>query len=510
MSPTGPAPVGPHCQTEPVTIDLSESPPPIGPLRRRAQRLLAVAATVIVAAAVVVAVRVGASRPAAIAFDGRLGWLEALALAPPRGSLAADLTFIADLTDRVTALVRSAEDTHPDLVAANGRRDPRQEVALLYGEDIAGRRVILLALRIPLPAVPPSGDDPLRRMPGRTTFVWLSGPRGATAGYLATAFTRSPLPDLRTGTLLPQPLLVAVVGEDVVERDSVGCIADPNCLMIALAPPQCSVATAPASAPTDFRTEPTGSYLVRTAQTYRLERWRVTCDGVVREERGMPPMWQPGFFGRETITGALAEARGPLPELYRDERQAAATIDLLQRINGSRLAGPPRVVWAGPAIGVDPDHAGLGPDAAADVTAMIAVGRSIDSRWLAGYTVAAERSGGLVIASATFPVTADPTPPHGMLAIVDPFSDDEQILVVGPTTATSVRLVGPGGRVSTAPVVDDRAVLTPVPPIPAERLAGVRVEAVDATGAVVATGPVTTAVPDTVVSRWDEPMLCCA
>lgn len=495
-------------------IDLNEDPPPVGALRRW-QRLLAVVTAVLVAAAVIVAIRIGTSRPA-LQFDNRVGWLEALAAAPPRGGLAADQAFLDEMTARVTALVRDADTFHPELVAADGRRDPRQEVRILYADDIDGRRIVLIALQLPLPPIEPTGDNnPFRRMPGRTKFVWLIGPRGATAGYLATALTRGPLPELRTGTLLPEPLLVAVIGTDLSDRDgSPTCVSDPDCLMIALAPPQCSVATAPAAEPSDFQPEPTGSYLVRTARTFRLELWQVTCDGVVREQRRMPSMWLSRFHEREEVAAALAETRGLTAEQRLDEnlpRQAAFAIELLQRTSGLPLTGPPQVVWAGPTTNLDRDRAGLAPDPDGAILAMVTVAPTLDSRWLAGYTVNQSRpNAGLVVADASFTLPADPTAPASMLAIADPFTRDQQILAVGPTTATSMRLADPvRGGVTESPVVDGKAVLTPMPPIPADRLADASVAAVDASGTVVATTTVTTAVPYPHVDRWDEPTLCC-
>lgn len=228
--------------------------------------------TVLLAAAVAIGV-VGigpshAPRPAPPPTTGPLAWVEKLVDAPPRGGLAGDATFTKALLDRVTGLVRDNTDVTA-LIALDGRPHPEQEVRLLFAADIEDLRVAVLALRLPAMV-----DE----INGRTKIVSLTGLRGATVDQLVAPVTgASTSLSVDTTTSPAQPFTVIRAGRE-------------NPVWLGLAPPQCSISTATDPAATDFRDEPTGSYIVRTPANARPEYWRLTCDGTVREERRAPSL----------------------------------------------------------------------------------------------------------------------------------------------------------------------------------------------------------------------------
>jgi len=488
-----------------MTIDLDvESGPVPARLSRRRQRALVAAVVVAVAGAALAAVNLDPPprqpRPS-LQLDGSLGWVEKLVDAPPRGGLAADEAFVTEMTGGVTQIVRSEGFHHPDLIAANGVRNPLQEVRLIYADDVGDARIVLLALRIPFPAVESTGRDPFRNHPGRTKVVWVTAPRGASASTLTTAFASTPLPGLHSGSVIANPLLIAVVGDDALTDDVLSgtCADDAECTMIALVPPECTFATA-SDDPTDFQPEPTGSYLVRTPQTYRPEYWRITCDGVIREERPVPPLWQPSSLSPDDVSTAIAELAG-LSTLQ--IRQVSFIMDHLRL---EPTTGPIRTVWVSE-TDVDYTDGGFAPSNATPIQVMVAVAPSLGSTWLACYSLYQQRSGeSAIAATVNYRLDTDPTAPAGMLAILQPFLPDgwQQILAIAPPPATTVRLVDPDTRaVSESALIDGSAILTPDLRIPDRRLPGAQVVALDATGTVVATTQVATPGTGNHTANWD-------
>jgi len=480
-----------------VTIELGPTNPeePDGPPPRRGgrQRRLVAGVAAAVALAAIVAVNLGTPPPPpppppVMELYGQLAWIEKLVDAPARGGLAADETFVREMTDEVTELIR-ARRYHPHLQAVDDQAHPDQEVKLLYADDVGDVRIVLLALRLPFPATEPTGYNPFRELPGRTKVVWLTGPRGAPASSLATVFTERPPPGMLVGSTWAYPLLVAVAGDNTGGGWSFGCAPGAECTMVALTPPGCTFATAVEYDPTNFRPEPTDSYLVRTVHTYRLEFWRVTCDGVVREERLAPPMWEPRPPSSAEIVDALAGSIGLTAEQQASEEvlgQAAMTIDYIHHLSGVPTTGPPRVLWAGMPPEQDLISAGISPEAG-PVLAMVAVAPSVRSTWLAGYTVYQKRPDGDIAAGDVFRLPSDPTAPDGMIAVKLAYSITE-ILVIAPATATTVRLVDSGGAIiAESSLVDRSAFLRPPSGLGPDRLSTTEVVAVDATGATVAT-----------------------
>ncbi len=499
---------------------------------------------VLVAGAVLVAVDRDDPRVApAPAPAGFLGWVDALVAAPPRGTLAADASFTRDVVGRVTVIVRTGA-FHADLVAVDGQLHREQEVHLLFAEDVRDRRVVVLALRLPVGREAASGP------PGRTRVLWLAGPRGASANALASVLTARPVPGVLSGSGDAEPLLVAAVGH-----------AGTGVIYVGLTPPGCTLSTAPITEPDEFR--PVGSWLVRTPGTSRPEFWRATCDGVVRAERPAPNVT--GQFltelPDEVVDAALAglscedsrdgvHALLPHPatrdELHallphpatRDELHALlphpatrnefhallphpatrnelhallphpATRDELVRgqvqytlaelLTNFALLGEPRILWCGL-----PDGMAAAPvPTGSTVRVMLAVAPTVRPPWAGAISTFVNTPGGASYGSgSTFRLGADPTGPTSTLAVHLPGVDAAtQVLVLARPPAATVRLLpSDGGVGEPVALVDGAAALSVRPGTVVD---GLRVEAIDETGAPVAAVTVAADGGHDVISNW--------
>ncbi len=392
--------------------------------------------------------------------DGYQGWVEDLAYAPPRGGLAGDEAFTQELTDRVIEAVRT-NPYHPDLLDADRTVNPEQEVRLLFADDIDDQRIALLALLAPT-AVDPSV--------GRVRVAWIAGPRGAPASLLAQELTSRPGPDVESGSDSARPFHVAVLGED-------GAVTT----MIGIAPPGCSVSTAPATEPTGLRPEPTGSYIVRTSGADRLEYWQVTCDGVVRE-RTLPP-WHLSEPSPEVVDAALEGAAGlsATDRASDDVRRKVSRMIQHFSLGADALpTGAPRVLWAGRPPGIVP--------AGAWVT--VAVAPAPGQSWIGVVEVIVGSGAG----GTRFHLRTDPTAEGFLLAVSIGSSGTDPpalIMVVTPPAVATVRLLAADETPLAESVVVDRGTTLAVPleslledhEIPE----GLHVVAYDAGGAPVAT-----------------------
>jgi len=202
----------------------------------------------------------------------------------PRGPLARDAAFVADLTWQMTLRVRDSE-----FAVLNKRAYHAAD--LVFAGDVGERRVVLLALEA-------AGSS-------RPDALWLSAPAGASAAELTGRH------GLRVFSEGLQPL-------EIGHLDG---------LTIAVAPAGCEFETAVLPRLNPWHPEPTQSYLVRTPQTALPEWWRVECDGVVRVER---PSMAPRSF----------DVPKHIPITADQYRAAALSF-------GSEVYDAPSVVWAG-------------------------------------------------------------------------------------------------------------------------------------------------------------------
>jgi hypothetical protein len=480
-----------------IELDVTPGEPamPSRPAHRR-RRWLVAGVVVVVIGAAATAVVLGSPPPptpplTTIDLDGRLGWVEKLVDAPPRGAVAGDGTFTRELTDRVTQLIRAGTD-HRHLTAVDEMPHPDQDVKLIYADDIDDRRIVLLALRLPYESwtSAPAYPEPLA-MRGRIRIVWVSGPRGSSPGYLTAAFNQRPPLDLLVGSMLPSPLLVATVGAaQWLGLGATGCDPGVPCTMVALTPPGCTIATAAHGDPSEFRDAPDGSYLVRTAATYRFERWRVTCDGVVREEGFASPMWRTDPPSDEAVDAALETSGLTAVELASGDARNLTfqALAFMQAWTGLPMTEPARVRWTGRL----PDARGLDHSA----LALVAVAR-VGSLWLAGYSVVESADDGTEAYSVgSYLLDEDPTASGRMVAI--PIEDG--ILAIPPPGAATVRYVRPGtGATTESPVVGGVALL---PAAPASRLLAGQIKALDAAGTPVAVDVGAVVFGDDFIAYW--------
>jgi hypothetical protein len=389
-------------------------------------------------------------------FDGYAYWSKTIIDGKPRGSVAAQTDFVAELTRLITDEVRAGTNDP----ALNGFHDeppsPRR-VRVLFAEDVEQRRVVLVA-------VTGNTSEPFLG----TVLVWIEGPRGAAPAYLAEAVAAGDGPaDVSFSTSDAQPFLTTTLDLQA----PVGVDAS-----IAVAPPGCSIETAASPALSDWRPEPTGSYIIRTAATTRAEWWRVTCDGVIRHVRPAPPAFDPASRDRLTVTDeevqrAVADTSGSA-----DRDQARRVLSILVNDGGYTLTARPSVVWGGRVAGVG------GPGTTMVVVAPVIGG----GLWIGVVDTALDRPDpdrpGLGFGS--FTTAADPTHPSTLLAIPLEPEPHTAILVIAPQGTAMVRAIDRGQRLVEAMVTERGTLLT----IPADAdLATLRVDAIDADGALIAT-----------------------
>ncbi len=373
--------------------------------------------------------------PPGVDLAGELRWVASLVEAAPRGLVAADGSFISDLAARIQKL----SDTSGSPAFDGARGQPSDELAarVLFVDDVDDRRVALVALERA------EVLDARRRYP-LTRLLWLAGPRGGSPGVLAGA-VESAAPADGTDYRVTQVEPFAHVGFE----------GGTGPIRVALAPPECEVAATPATDHTEWRPEPTGSYLVRTAAQYVPEYWRVTCVGATRVQ--MPA---PRVVTADGDDGALP---GPVPigpQLVRERPDVGAQSlqATLYEQFGFELLEPARVLWSGP-IAQPPAADAQGATATATVTVVAAP--AARGGWIAGLDFAVEVGPGQFTGVWPTPILSaaiDLGAPDGVLAFRVPgFS--RLVLVLPPAAATWVRLLDRDGRVVAESAVTDPALL---------------------------------------------------
>lgn len=457
-------------QLQEIADGVTPRPDPYGRLMRRRRRwwlrlgvLTSVMATALAGGVVAVA-PAGSPEPNPTPpheFRGELRWEARIIDAPVRGSLAADEAFLADLEHRIERRSRDEGD-HPMFEDTNGRLMGEVDARVVFAEDIDDTRLVALTLqRVSI-------TSPYQRY-GLTRLLWLTGPRGAAAEDLARP---GPAPG---GSRQFRTIDVAPFAYMQVGRVSVG-----------LAPPECEVSTAPSEDLTSWRVEPTRSWIVRTAADYRPEYWRVTCDGVVREEW---PVWRPAIT-RAEVTAALTDAPGQ----PRHDQVAGVMAEMTGQYR-SELITLPRVLWAGivshdeaydsvtalssPILPhYDPYHP--------EVTLLAAP--AARGGWIGHLSIDVDprpESTAPVGTSTDFTTAEDLGAPGTVLGLkVRGWS--RMVFVLAPEGAARVQLVAPDGTVIDDAVVTQRALLLSLP-AEAAMQAGIRVDAFDSAGAVIAT-----------------------
>jgi hypothetical protein len=439
------------------------------PPRRGARWFWAVGVTVLLAAAVVAVTVIGPDHtphPPPPPTGGPLAWMDKLVNAPTRGGLAGDQAFTADLVAQITQLVRSGS-TYDVLRAVDGRVHPEQDVRLIFAADAGDLRIAVLALSLRTQPDPNSGR-------GHTTVLWLSGPRGATGIQLVSSITTRPGPDFMSGNAFPEPFTIVTIGDPAAPLAWVG-----------LAPPQCTIASADdAPDATDFRDEPTGSYVVRTQAAARAEYLRVTCDGVVRSEapapNGTPVL-------HDDAIAALTRAAG-LPELA-DSVAVRRSFGFFARLAGGQLTGQPRLLWAGRV----PNPAALGASAGFGLTVLAAPALRVG--WLVQVAIW-EDFGNPGMNVETLADVA--TGPGDLVAVPVHYIGPVRVAVIAPPGVSAIQVLAEdGSSFSGTPVVNRLAVL------PAGTPAVPRLRAVEAAGGAEPAVPVAMDSGNDTVYNWD-------
>lgn len=470
-----------------MTIDLDA--PAVEPVQRRSRRgWIVVAALFLVATLAAAYVSLSPSPQSAPRhdFSGELRWIASIVDANPRGALAGERAFTRDLAQRIEELAPASPALDSTPVRAR----------VLFAEDIDAHRIALVALQDP-----EISDD--RRRYALTELLWLTGPRGATVpdltGPLTEPFT-GPARGPGYEVVPPEPFVTAQLGDP---RDPV---------WVALAPPQCQIDTAPPANITDWRPVEQGSYLVRRPRQDGPEYWRVTCDGVVREQRAAP---RAGIDSRD-LEQALATAVG-----QPDRDRLGYQLSMLYGAYGSEVLEPARVLWSGPValspaardpaaayafVAVDPTTGAVDtPDAnaATSVTVTIVVAPRAPRGWI-GSIWATIRRGEDVVFDSPGPLFVTPTDPgaDGALLALHVPQWHEQVLVLAPESAASVQLGGGDGSILDVALATSRAVvLAPGQYGPVGEL---RVVALDRIGEPVATTQLAnTDVRPDAVRAWD-------
>jgi hypothetical protein len=255
---------------------------------------------------------------------------------------------------------------------------------------------------------------------------------------------------------------------------------------VAVAPPECEVQAAPSEDLTDFQPEPTGSYLVRTPVQYRPEYWRVTCDGVVREDRPAPHPEVATDVVDRVMAGAVG---GP------DRLAIEIGVRSLYQTFGFELLQTPQVLWAGPVAA-----ARSGETTGGEIATVLAA-PAARGGWIGRITIPVEPAPNQTwTLTPLFVTTSDLDAADGVLAT--PLGFNQLVLVLAPEAAASVRLVGPtGDDVIAESAVTERALLLSLPdsvPVPL-----LRIEALGGDGTVVAAAPVAeTLVEPDGLSAW--------
>jgi hypothetical protein len=385
-------------------------------------------------------------------WQNELAWSERLAASPPRGAVARDAGYVAAVSQRMLQEQRAGQlKWKTPMTAAN----------VLFVDDVGSFRIALVAF---VRADPEPNGWPHRE-------VWLVAPKGASAKTLASTAS---IRDMGDGLAPYEDTTVDKPGEVV---------------HVSVAPQGCEFSSAAWPAVNDWKAEATGSYLIRTK--LRPEWWRVTCNGVVREMRPSP-----GSVASTGITDALfdqamSHVRGEV-----DAKQSRTDLGFATADWGYGVTALPHVVWNGRTAGTTPAD-GIAYDGQATVLAAPAVGGG----WVGEVTIHYDRrnENNSNAAGESFTTPTDPTDPSTVVAI-ELGTNTNTLLVITPSTATTIRALKGGREVANARVSAAGAVLK-VPSI-----TDLTVQALDAQGNVVGTGKVAAQGPGSAERQdhWSE------
>ncbi|MEU8387458.1 hypothetical protein [Micromonospora sp. NPDC048842] len=386
-----------------------------------------------------------------------LMWSDRLLQSPPRGAVAGDSSFVAQLSEELLAAQRRGEFSRLTV--------PVSGVRILFADDVDDHRVALAAFVRNQP-------DPVTGWP--SAAVWLVADKGASAQELAsTAATRSV--------------------SDALEPYESLAVDDAEAAHVALAPAGCVFLSSPLPDGNTFRwaPEPTGSYLVRTAKTHRPEWWRVDCGAVTRQI--MPG---PGSLASKPITDAqfataMSRVRGSV-----QQQSARELMYQWAQSGGYRLTALPSVVWGGHIAGLSTGQADTSPAAGEpsveDGQVTVLAAPTVGGDWVGEVSIAPDqpRSDGVLSTGTSFTATTDPTDPAGVLAVSIDDDDgggegQQTLLVVTPAAATTVRVLRDGQEVARSAVTGSGTGMQVPRPS-----AGLVVEALDAAGGTIASGQV--------------------
>jgi hypothetical protein len=395
----------------------------------------------------------------------RQQWVWRLVDSPIRGALAADAGFVQALTAEVTGEYRAG---HLDIPAT------ARPARLLFADDVDGVRVALAVFA-------DQGDEK-----ANVVGAWMAAPSGASATTLAAALRREGRPagtDFAvTEAIEPfQPVNLRISGAgDTGVTVSLG-----------LAPAGCQVASAPLPSVTQWRPEPTGSYVVRSSATHRGEWWRVTCDGTARYLAPAPMSLGYGKAGSSAVDqadldNALRGARGTV-----DRELARNAIWAFAGKWGYDLAAPPGAVWGGVLSGTG----------RYDGQVVVLAAPKVGGGWIGDVALFQDLpGGGSASTGRSFSADGDPSQADVLVLRISDHPDDpaSPVLVVTPRSAVGVRAIHSGLPPVGADVRDEAAVL---------RLSTARdamVQAVDANGQMIGAGSLA---PDATAPRhidaWD-------
>jgi hypothetical protein len=225
---------------------------------------------------------------------------------------------------------------------------------------------------------------------------------------------------------------------------------------------------------------------VRTDEEYRPEFWRVTCDGVVREERPAP---------RLAVTPAEVDDALALAEGEPNRRQVERHLSTLSALYGSELVTVPRVIWAermtldqlafGSTWGEDFDGFAEQDLLAPEVTLFAAPAAGGD---FIGYLVNRIQPA-TFIGYPLFRTADDPSAPGTVLG-VKIRGWGHWVFVLAPEGAATVRLVDPDGTILDEATVTHRGIMLAMPRSGPTTVNGERVEAIDASGVTIASADV--------------------
>jgi hypothetical protein len=387
-----------------------------------------------------------------------LSWSERLVESPPRGALGANTEYVDALSDTLLATQRRGELR---------LKTPVRAAKVLFVDDVGAHRIALAAF---VRAEP----DPGTGWP--SAAVWMVARKGASAQELGSP------PALGSESDGLDPYESFTVSGDEKKPGPVAHVA--------IAPDGCGFETAALPAVTDWKPEPSGSYVVRTSQTLRPEWWRVSCDGVLRKTLPGPGWPVPQGITDVQFERAMSRVRGKV-----DSKRSRDQVWQSAQGWGYAVTDLPTVVWNGRTSGTSPSR-GVSFDGRAVVLAAPQPGGG----WAGEVNIEYDTTGtdGVRGTGASFSLRTDPSDPSAVLAI-RLGQETSTLLVVTPVAAITVRAVKDGQEVARAQVRDAGAVLT-VP-----RTAGVVVEALDVGGIVIGTGGIAAENGRSVgVDRWDE------